>query len=97
MLGYNDRKVTWTVSNTGSGALTIDTAELAWPAANKKLKKIKLDGGDIFTTQTLPPAVTVTSGWHDDASRRRAPGPSAPEHVRLTGGRSAFGSRPRGP
>ena len=44
---------------------------LEWPSGNGVLKKIKLDGGDIFTTQTVPPAVTVTSGWHDDASRRR--------------------------
>ena len=71
------KKLHWTVHNNSASTLTVGAVSVAWPSEDGVLKKIRLDGDDIYTQPLSPPYSQVVSGWHDDARRREiAPGTS---------------------
>ncbi|MDH4124977.1 MAG: DUF3872 domain-containing protein [Gammaproteobacteria bacterium] len=75
---FEDNKFRWLVTNTGSSTVTIGSLSVSWPTTNSTLKKIKLNGADIWTAQAEPPYVQIVDNWHDDVRRRQlAPGQTA--------------------
>ena len=75
---FDNDKFSWTVTNTGTSTVTIGAISIAWPTVNGALKKIRLDGDDIWKVEAEPPYAQVIDGWHDDVRRRQlAPGQSA--------------------
>ena len=67
---FEDKKFFWTITNTSASPLTIGSMSIAWPSVNGTLKKIRLDGSDIWTVGAQPPYLQIVDDWHDDASRR---------------------------
>jgi len=65
-----DKKFTWMLTNTSSSVARIGAVTARWPSVNTTLKKIKLNGADVWTAGANPPYVNLVSGWHDDAQRR---------------------------
>jgi len=62
-LTLDNKKVKWTIGNTGTETLTLNSIVLAWPFAGDKLKKVKLGGKTIYDIKLSPPAATISSGW----------------------------------
>ncbi len=79
-LGYRefkDKKIKWSLPNNGADSITISKISLNWPEENGQLKKIKLDGDEIFAERRDAPVATIVDGWHSELRRRRiAPGDS---------------------
>ncbi len=75
---WENDKFHWTIRNTSYWrSATIGSLSIAWPSVNSTLKKVRLDGNDIWTVGAEPPYVQIVNGWHDDFNRRRlAPGES---------------------
>lgn len=65
------RRILWSVSNLTAADIVIDGVAVSRPAANGKLKKIKLRGRDIYTVATGPPSAEVTTGWSGSTGDRR--------------------------
>jgi len=61
-LTFDDKKVDWQIVNYGD-RLIISSIYLQWPASNKKLMKVKLDGVEIFSPDLSPTSATIDSGW----------------------------------
>jgi hypothetical protein len=73
---FKDRTMSLTLTNTGSDVCTITRLQLTWPSSNKKLKKIKVNGKEVFKTARAPTSTEVTT-WVGSASLRQiAPGAS---------------------
>ena len=68
-LRFDKNKLMWNLTNNGSATVTISRIEVAWPAANQMLKKIKF-GKDIYTVASPPPSLVVDSGWRGNTSDR---------------------------
>jgi len=75
-----DNKVEWDLTNLESDALIIDRIEVAWPTEQGNLKRIKLDGAEIYSQQLPPPNAVIDSGWSSSLDRREI---SAGETERL--------------
>ncbi len=69
-LGFNDRKVFLNLTNIGTDAITIDSIHVSWPSENKKLKKAKLAGREIYAVATEPPSLTIDTGWRGSLTDR---------------------------
>ncbi len=54
------KKLEWELTNTGARRATIESIEISWPAANGKLKKVKLHR-DIFKQELDPPSALITT------------------------------------
>ena len=71
---FKDRTMALTLTNVGDEVCTITKLQLTWPSGNKKLKKIKVNGKEIFKTARAPTSTEVTT-WVGNASLRQiAPG-----------------------
>jgi len=72
------KKMTWEVTNTGTGRITIDRIALNWPDSNGNLKKVKLDGEEIYEYELAPSFADIVSGWQGDLMYREIePGDTA--------------------
>ena len=56
-----DRTVTILLTDNGSVAATLAGLKLTWPAGNKKLQQVKLDGATIFDKKAAPTSATITT------------------------------------
>lgn len=75
---FEDSKMYWSITNSGTSAVTIGALSISWPSVNGVLKKVRLDGTDIWTQGAEAPHVQIVNGWHDDAHRRQLlPGETA--------------------
>jgi hypothetical protein len=63
----------WLLTNTGSLDLTISSIEISWPAAQRFLTKLKLDGDEIWRGFKLPTSAVIDSGWNSNSARRLLP------------------------
>ena len=73
-LKFKDRTLSLTLTNTGSEVCTISKIQLTWPSSNKKLKKIKLNGKEVFKTARAPTSTEVTTWVGNVSLRQIAPG-----------------------
>jgi hypothetical protein len=75
---FKDNKATWTITNNGASPVTLSSLHLCWPAANKKLKKIRLNDKEIQPAEYATSPITITSGWRGSiADRTINPGTTA--------------------
>lgn len=72
-LKFKDRTLSLTLTNDGSETCTIAKLQLTWPTGNKKLKKIKVNGKEVFKTARAPTSTEVTT-WVGNVSLRQIPG-----------------------
>ena len=75
-----DKKLTIELTNTGGTLATIQKIDFAWPAGNKKLKKVKNGKPTIFDAGASPSSVSITT-FKGNLSDRQIP---AGGKVRLT-------------
>ncbi|MDX2436249.1 MAG: hypothetical protein QNL88_04280, partial [Acidobacteriota bacterium] len=69
-LRFDGSKVMWDLANQGASSVTISKIELSWPAASNKLKKIKLDGSEIYNVATNPTSAVIQTGWRGNVGDR---------------------------
>jgi hypothetical protein len=73
-LKIKDRTLSLTLMNDGTDVCTLTKLQLTWPAGNKKLKKIKVNGKEIFKTARAPTSTEVTTWVGNVVLRQIAPG-----------------------
>jgi Flp pilus assembly protein TadG len=68
----DNNKLDWTLINSASNDVSIISIAVEWLdiPSDQKLKKIKLDGDDIWTVEDTSPPTNISSGWHSDPDRR---------------------------
>jgi serine/threonine protein kinase len=57
------KKVSWTLTNSGSTPIQITGIDVNWPSSNLRLDKVKLDKKTIWDVGDTTPPTTITSGW----------------------------------
>jgi len=60
---FDGNKLMWDLESAGSTTAAISRIEISWPAVNKRLKKVKLAGKEIYNVATSAPSATIASGW----------------------------------
>ena len=80
---YSGSKLKWTMTNNGSGIVTINEVTLAWPDDNGVLKKIKLGGDEIYKIHEAPPTATIASGWASTDVTKRQLNPGEQQDLEL--------------
>ncbi len=65
-VAFNGKRATWQLMNAGGRRLVLDRLDLAWPAANEKLKEIRLRGFKIFSDDRPGVATSIDSEWEQD-------------------------------
>ena len=69
-LRFDGNKVMWDLANQGAASVTVSKIELSWPAVSKKLKKVKLDGSEIYNIATSPSSAVIEAGWRGSVGDR---------------------------
>ena len=67
---FDGNKLMWDLENSASGTATISRIELTWPSVNRMLKKVKLDGSEIYNIATSPSSAVIASGWKGNLGDR---------------------------
>ena len=72
-LKVSDRKIKWKLSNHGGRDRYITRVEVDWPAAHKKLKKLKLEGDFVKKVDDYHPATVVPdeAAFERDSKKRK--------------------------
>ncbi len=73
--GTGDRKLDgnkfeWDMTNTGTGAISIQAVSINWPERNGWIEMIRHEGGELYKDLVQPPVATVVGPWLGDLSRR---------------------------
>lgn len=69
--------MSWELSNGGSDGVLITRLVLDWPDSNSSLKKIRLDGSQIWNSGDDSPDSDIQSGWKGNLDWRVLyPGPA---------------------
>jgi hypothetical protein len=69
-----DKKVKWSLSNSGTAAIVLSQVAISWPEANGKLMKIKFDGDVVWDARAAWSATGVTlstANFTADAKKKR--------------------------
>ncbi len=74
-----DNKIEWVLTNDSSIPITIQSIDIKWPSSHGNLKKIKVEGDEIFKTELPPTEATVTTFINDIKKRQL----KAHEHQKL--------------
>jgi Flp pilus assembly protein TadG len=66
------KKLRWTLTNNATNDVSITAITIDWQdiPSDQKLKKIRLDGDEIWDNEDTSPPTSISSGWHSDADRR---------------------------
>ncbi len=62
-LDIDDKVVEWELKNLGSNTITIRKITITWPNQNGKLRKVKLEGKQIFGQERSPTTTVIDSNW----------------------------------
>jgi hypothetical protein len=66
-----NKDTTWQLTNDGTAPITLERIELIWPASQGNLKRVYLDGAEIWSGNASPTSIDVSGGWNADAARRQ--------------------------
>ncbi|MFV2044588.1 MAG: hypothetical protein ACC700_15310 [Anaerolineales bacterium] len=61
--GTSGKDIFWNLTNGTGSTITITEIFINWPASNDKLKKVRLDTADIYTSDDDSPPTNITGGW----------------------------------
>lgn len=70
-LEIDGNKVRWYISNFSGDTLTVESISITWPAGNDILKKVKLDGDEIFDGERTLPFTTINENWKGEYEDRQ--------------------------
>ena len=69
-LRFDKNKLLWDLQNTGAASASISRIDITWPADNKKLKKVKLAGKEIYRVALEPTSAVIIDGWRGSVADR---------------------------
>ncbi len=70
-MSFNQKSAAWDVTNIGGETIEVSRIDLQWPAANRKLKSVELNGVEIFKHPRAASSTVIENGWRGDVKDRR--------------------------
>ena len=75
-LSLGDRDMTWQLTNTAGNDVTISRVRISWPSSQGDLKKISLNGRQLWTGSDAPTSADLSAGWTDPSALTLSAGQS---------------------
>ena len=75
---FDKNELLWTITSADQDLITVEQFDLGWPSINGALKKIRLNGKEIYKVEQDGPTAVIAEDWNVKMPEREiAPGASA--------------------